>query len=66
VQLLYRNGQRRDVLLAAVPREGDQIRLDNGASSDEAALVVDRVTWLEGAGRGPDPEGISSVHAADK
>lgn len=64
MQLLYRNGQRRDLLLAGIPRQGERVVLDNGR--DEPALVVDLVTWVEGKGRTPDPEVILSVHKADE
>jgi hypothetical protein len=59
VLLLYPNGQRQDILLAGIPRIGEQIRLDNGP--DAKALTVEHVLWIEGRGRAADPEVILSV-----
>ena len=62
--LLYPNGQRQDILLAGIPRQGEYIRLDNGPNIPP--LVIDSVLWLEGRGRAPEPEVILSVHVSDR
>jgi hypothetical protein len=60
VTLSYPNGQRREVLLAGVPREGEHIRLSNGA--DTPSLVVDQVLWMEREGDQPEPIVLILVH----
>jgi hypothetical protein len=60
VTLSYPNGQRRKVLLAGVPREGEHIRLENGAG--EPSLVVDQVLWMEQEDDQPEPIVLIMVH----
>ena len=57
VTLSYPNGNRQSVVLAEVPRVGENVRLSNGA--DEPWLVVDHVLWVEGT---EPPHVIVSVH----
>ena len=66
VVLLYPTGARRDVLLAGVPRVGDQIR-----PSDTPAVapswVVEHVLWMEVNAGSPEPSVIIVLrnHVAD-
>lgn len=57
VTLSYPNGNRQAVVLAEVPRVGENIRLSNGA--EEPWLIVDHVLWVEGT---DPPHVIVSVH----
>jgi len=61
VTLSYPNGQRREVLLAGVPRTNEHIRLVNGVPSDPS-LVVDQVLWMEREGDQPEPTVLIIVH----
>jgi hypothetical protein len=62
VLLLYPNGVRQDIVLAGVPRVGEQIRLRlNNGSPSTPSMVVTHVLWIEGEGRAPEPEVIVSV-----
>jgi hypothetical protein len=56
VKLLFPDGQRRDVILPGVPREGDSIRL----KGREKPLVVEQVMWME-ADNGVEPIVLVSV-----
>lgn len=56
VILLYPDGQRREVILAGVPREGETIRL----ASEQMALTVEHVLWME-ASNGQRPAVLVSV-----
>lgn len=61
VVLLYPDGQRREVILAAVPRIGETIRLKG---SHDPLLVIEHVLWME-ASNGLEPTVLVSVrHAA--
>jgi hypothetical protein len=51
VTLAIRGGGQQDILLPAVPRKDEQIRLKNGAKS--RAFVVELVEWQEGADEPP-------------
>lgn len=64
VILHYRTGVQHKVLLAGVPRVGEQIRLRH-ISPDEEALVVDAVIWVEGGNGSPEPQVIALVHEHD-
>jgi hypothetical protein len=59
VILLYPDGQRKEVILGGVPREGDRIRLRAAAQP----LVVEQVLWME-ADNGIEPAVLVSVRAA--
>lgn len=65
VVISYRNGVQKEVLLAGVPRVGDQIRLRDAAPGDPA-LMVDSVVWVQGDNNGsPDPQVMIMVHTHD-
>jgi hypothetical protein len=49
VTLIFPDDQRRDSLLAAVPRVGDRIRLNN-AEPMEPSLIVEQVMFVEANG----------------
>jgi hypothetical protein len=55
----YPNGQRKEVLLAGVPRVGEQIRLGNGAPAP--SLIVDQVLWMDADTRDPEPQVLIRV-----
>lgn len=59
VTLLFPNGRTKDVALYGVPRTGDRIDLDDGPG--QPSLVVEQVTWTEGANDPPDPQVVVSV-----
>lgn len=66
VVLSYSTGATREVLLAGVPRVGEQIRLDD-AEPNEESLLVDHVLWTEGGKNGaPKPKVILVVHEMDR
>lgn len=46
VQLAFPNGTRRPILLAGVPRVGDDIRLTTDGDADPS-LIVTHVLWFE-------------------
>ena len=56
VILLYPDGQRREVILAGVPRAGDTIRLKD----ERKPLVVEHVLWMESS-NGVEPAVLVSV-----
>ena len=58
VILLYPDGQREEVILAGVPREGETIRLNNHGKP----LTVEHVLWME-ASNGHEPAVLVSVRA---
>ncbi len=57
VILLYPDGQRKEVILAGVPRVGETIRL----RSPCAPLVVEHVLWMESGNNGREPVVLVSV-----
>ena len=57
--LLYPDGQRREVILAGVPRVGETIMLKD----DRTRLVIEHVLWMESA-NGAEPAVLVSVRAA--
>lgn len=59
VILLYPDGQRREAILAGVPREGETIRL----KGDRKPLGVEHVLWMESS-NGREPAVLISVRAA--
>jgi hypothetical protein len=59
VILLYPDGQRREVILAGVPRAGETIRLKD----DRTRLVIEHVLWME-ASNGAEPSVLVSVRPA--
>jgi hypothetical protein len=56
VILLYPDGQRREVILAGMPRVRDTIRLKN----ERQPLTVEHVLWME-ASNGHEPAVLVSV-----
>jgi len=60
VILLYPDGQRREVILAGVPRAGETIRL---AAGNGPPLVVEHVLWMQAA-NGHEPAVLISVRPA--
>jgi hypothetical protein len=56
VILLYPDGQRREAVLAGVPRNGETVRLKD----DRALLVIEHVLWME-ASNGAEPSVLLSV-----
>jgi hypothetical protein len=56
VILLFPNGQRKEVILSATPRKGEQVLLE-GANK---ALSVENVLWME-ASNGHGPVALISV-----
>ena len=56
VILLYPNGQRKEVILAGVPRVGETIRL----KANDRPLDVENVLWME-ADNGIEPVILVSV-----
>ena len=57
--ILSQRGQRdREVILAGVPRQGETIRVTNGAAE---SLLVEHVLWMEGTARDPEPSVIVVV-----
>jgi hypothetical protein len=66
VVLLYPDGERQEVVLSGVPREGELIRLRNGRN--DPRLLVQHVLWLEAFLPPPNPSVIVVVrpeHAAE-
>ena len=61
VTLSYPNGNRQEVLLADVPRVGENVRLSNGA--EDPALVVEHVLWVQSDRSTTEPCVIVSVRA---
>jgi len=59
VTISYPNGNRRQVLLADVPRVGENIRLSNGA--EDPSLVVEHVLWVQSDRSMTEPGVIVSV-----
>lgn len=59
VVLSYPNGQRKEALLRGVPRVGEHVLLSNGPET--MPLVVEFVTWIEGAGSPPEPTVMVTV-----
>jgi len=59
VTLAWPSGERREILLAGVPRIGDHIRLRNGPG--DQPLAVEMVMWSESPGRGREPGVIVAV-----
>jgi len=57
--LLYPDGQRRESILAGVPRKGDTVRLRGHGRP----LVVEAVEWME-ADNGIEPIILVSVRPA--
>jgi len=55
------NGDLQEVLLAGNPRVGDHIRLGGREPGQTRDLIVEQVTWVEGGGRGKDPDVLVSV-----
>ena len=60
VVLTFPNGQRREVLLAGVPRIGDSIRLENGPGTSPS-FMVEHVLWMEWSNAGSDPSVVVVV-----
>jgi hypothetical protein len=56
VILLYPDGQRREVILAGVPRVGETIRLRN----ERKPLVIEHILWMESS-NGAEPSVLVSV-----
>jgi hypothetical protein len=56
VILLYPDGQRREVILAGVPIEGQTVRLRD----DRHPLMVEHVLWMESS-NGQEPAVLVSV-----
>lgn len=63
--LSYPNGATEEVLLAGVPREGEQIRLKHGRP-ESPSLMVDTVVWMEGGNGDPTPQVLVTVHHRDR
>lgn len=61
ITLSYPNENRENVLLAEVPRVGENIRLSNGA--EQPWLTVEHVLWVEGT---DPPHVIVSVRPRDE
>jgi hypothetical protein len=61
VVLKYPNGQTQEVLLAGVPRKGEQVRTNGNV--DAPSLDVEHVLWMQGrrGSNAPDPIVIVSV-----
>jgi hypothetical protein len=59
VILLYPDGQRKEVILAGVPRVGETVRL----KGDRHPLVIEHVLWMESS-NGQEPAVLVSVRAA--
>ena len=59
VILSYPNGRTKEVLLYGVPRVGDHVQLANGPETP--VLEVLFVTWIESAGRPPEPQVMITV-----
>ncbi len=63
VTISYPNGAQEEVLLSGVPREGETIRLANGAPG--VTLVVLHVLWLQATAREVEPQVIVEVRPRD-
>ena len=63
IVLAYPNGQRQDVYVADVPREGEAIRLTNGVT--EPSLLVEHVLWMEAIAPDQEPVVICIVRERD-
>lgn len=62
VILSFPNNQRREVLLAGVPRVGESIRLANGIS--EPSLTVEHILWSEATLNETEPTVVVAVRPA--
>jgi hypothetical protein len=60
VILLYPDGQRREVILATIPVEGDTIRLKD----DRQTLVVEHRLLMEAGNNGAEAIALISVRPA--
>jgi hypothetical protein len=65
VLLSYKGGAQKEVLLAGVPRVGEQIRLRD-SHPESPALLVEHVLWMEGGGSNGTPEVILAVRTSDR
>ena len=61
VTLQFPTDDLQEILLAGTPRIGDHIRLRSTEPGKSRDLIVEQVTWVEGSGRGKDPDILVSV-----
>lgn len=65
ISVSFGNGKHQNVILAGVPREGDEIQLSNANGGDPIIRKVVGVLWVEGDDRNDEPSIIIHVRVRD-